>query len=78
MHPGITGCTRKHLPSANRHLPMWVWILELSFAGFVASFLTLIWKGSDREGRFHLRRGSVWLALTMVCLLLWLVSLPRA
>jgi hypothetical protein len=57
---------------------MWTWILEVSFCGFIASFLLFIWKGFDREGHFHLRRASLWIVLTIGSLLLWLVSLPRA
>jgi hypothetical protein len=57
---------------------MWVWILELSFAGFVACFLLFIWKGFDREGRVQRRGALLWLALTAACLAIWLFSLPRA
>ncbi len=57
---------------------MWVWILELSFAGYVTSFLLFIWKGFNREGKLQPRAAGFWMLATVACFVVWLISLPRA
>ncbi len=55
---------------------MWLWLMQLGFAGFLIGLFAFIWRGCDREGRLR-ARGAWWLLFAFCCFALWFVALPR-
>lgn len=58
--------------------PLWVWVAEVGFVGYVASLFLLIWRGFDGEGRWRGRSGWWWLLGALVSFALLVQGLLRA